>query len=115
MLTKLSLLISAALAATEVVEPALQDNALDFDDDFGTDELADEGDFGGFGDEEGGSIDSLLETLKGPNGENADSIEKLKAILSSGDESEESMAQLQALFDQILGQQASFEEDDAEL
>ena len=99
MLAKLSLLFGALYAATQV------DDDLDFDHEFDgemdTTDLYD-------GDEEA-SIDSLLELLMGPNGVNADKIAKIKEIRASGDESEESMATLQALFNEILAQMGSLE------
>ena len=113
--TKLSLLFSAVFAedsiAVDQSGPGAVDKEFIDDDDF--DSFPEEdGEFGG---EDGASLDSLLETLKGPNNENSENIDKLKELLASGDESEESMAKLQALFDQILGGQAgdlSFDEDD---
>ncbi len=116
MLRKLSLLVSAVFASAEVA-PQLDD--LDFDNDEfdGTDN-----DFEGeLGEYEGGdddfdpsSLGALLDQFKGENSENAEAVDQLKALIFSGDESEENTNKIQALFEQILGSQSSVE-DNAEL
>ena len=121
LVTQLSLVFLAGVFAEDT--PAVDSlNVPDFDDDFSDDKFdesaPEDGEFGA--EDDGASLDSLLENLKGPNGENAENIEKLKQLLASGDDSEDSMAQLQALFDQILGgslgnDSPSLDDDDADL